>query len=292
MTPPAATPASGRPPAPGSPPPSAIDLRRVGKVYPGGTRALDGVTCRFEPGEFVSLLGPSGCGKCTVLRIVAGLAAPTTGEVVRGGKAGGGSPGVPMPTELGCVFQEPTLMPWARVWDNVYLPLRLRGVRRRAAQDRVDAALTRVGLADFAGALPRELSGGMKMRVAVARATVARPAVLMLDEPFAALDEITRFRLNDDLLRLWSEQAWTGLFVTHSVFESVYLSSRVIVMSGRPGRVIEEVAVPLPYPRDDATRTSAEYVSLCRHVSDALRRSMAGAGQHGAADAQGGTRDA
>ncbi|MEM6798951.1 MAG: ABC transporter ATP-binding protein [Planctomycetota bacterium] len=261
-------PTAPRPPTNAAP---VVELCGVGKAFPGGAVALDALTMTLAPGEFVSLLGPSGCGKSTALRLIAGLVEPTAGAIrsdFSGDQEG---------QAIGCVFQEPTLMPWARVWDNVYLPLRLRGVSRKDARPHVDSALHRVGLAEFARAYPHELSGGMKMRASVARAIVTRPALMMLDEPFAALDEITRFRLNDDLLALWAEQRWAALFVTHSVFESVFLSSRVLVMSSRPGRVIEEVPVPLPYPRTPATRTSAEYAQRCAQVSSALERAMAGA---------------
>jgi len=258
-------------PNPASPADSIVQLQDVHKRFPNGVEALRGVSLQLAAGEFVSLLGPSGCGKSTVLRLAAGLLQPTAGAVRRGWQSAT-TDGKQQP--VGCVFQEPTLMPWARVWDNVYLPLRLQGVSRDAARERIDTALSRVGLTEFARAYPGELSGGMKMRTAVARATVTQPRLLMLDEPFAALDEITRFRLNDDLLRLWGDQRWTGLFVTHSVYESVFLSSRVLVMAPRPGRVVAEIPIPLPYPRTDATRADAAYVALCGQVSTALQRAM------------------
>jgi NitT/TauT family transport system ATP-binding protein len=209
------------------------------------------------PGAFVSLLGPSGCGKSTLLRIVAGLAPPSSGRVTWGGAAG----------SIGFVFQEPTLMPWASVWDNVYLPLRLRGQGRGAVRDRVDEMIQAVGLAEFGHVYPRELSGGMRMRVSIARALVTSPQLLLLDEPFAALDEMTRFRLNEDLLRLWRARDCTILFVTHSVFESVFLSNRIVVMTPRPGRVAADVAIDLPYPREDELRTTVQYSECCRDVS-------------------------
>lgn len=168
-------------------------------------------------------------------------------------------------------------MPWATVFDNVYLPLKLAGVSRRAAAARVAEALAMVRLQKFAGAYPRELSGGMKMRVSIARALIVKPRVLLMDEPFAALDEITRFRLNNDLLHLWQSQRWTVIFVTHSVFESVYLSSRVVVMSARPGRIIADLAIDAPYPRGDAFRTSPVYNEFCRRTSVELHRAMDGA---------------
>ncbi len=223
-------------------------------------------------GEFVSLLGPSGCGKSTVLRIVAGLGDPTTGKIdwpTSSYDANGGPE-----RDIGFVFQEPTLMPWATVYDNVRLPLRLKGISKKAGHERIAEALALVGLSKFAGAYPRELSGGMKMRVSIARAMVMRPKVLLMDEPFAALDEITRNKLNDDLLRLWGEQHWTVLFVTHSVYESVYLSSRIVVMAARPGRVVSDMAVAAPYPRDDSFRTSPDYGEACRQASVALHAAM------------------
>jgi len=247
----------------------AVSLRDVGKTYANGVVALDRLDLDVRPGEFVSLLGPSGCGKSTALRIIAGLSEPTDGSVIWphsdvpkdiGQKA----------SEIGFVFQEPTLMPWATVTGNVQLPLDLQHIDAATAAPRVEAALARVGLADFAGVYPRELSGGMKMRVSIARALVTEPMLLLMDEPFAALDEITRFKLNDDLLSLWESLGKTVVFVTHSVFESVYLSSRIVVMTPRPGRVFTELAIDAPYPRDHRFRTSAEYAALCRHASEAL----------------------
>jgi len=214
------------------------------------------------PGAFVSLLGPSGCGKSTLLRIIAGLAPPSSGRVVRRRSNGAGG--------IGFVFQEPTLMPWASVWDNVYLPLRLKGTGRTEAGPAVAAALKSVGLVGFEGVYPRELSGGMRMRVSIARALVTAPDLLLLDEPFAALDEITRFKLNEDLLRLWQTRGCTVVFVTHSVFESVFLSNRIVVMTPRPGRIAADFAVDLPYPREEGLRTQAAYSERCRAVSRLL----------------------
>jgi NitT/TauT family transport system ATP-binding protein len=243
----------------------AVSLRAVGKSYANGVVALDRLDLDVRPGEFVSLLGPSGCGKSTALRIIAGLSEPTSGEVIW-----------PRPDataserEIGFVFQEPTLMPWTTVAGNVRLPLDLQRIDAAAGAPRVAAALARVGLADFADVYPRELSGGMKMRVSIARALVTESMLLLMDEPFAALDEITRFKLNDDLLSLWESLRKTVVFVTHSVFESVYLSSRIVVMTPRPGRVFTELVIDAPYPRDQRFRTSAEYGSLCRQASEAL----------------------
>jgi len=217
-----------------------------------------------EAGAFVSLLGPSGCGKSTLLRIIAGLVPPSEGRVRRAGDARDADGGI------GFVFQEPTLMPWATVRENVYLPLRLAGVARVAAAGRIDAMLGAVGLRGFETVYPRELSGGMRMRVSIARALVTEPQLLLLDEPFAALDEITRFKLNEDLLRLWQERRCTVVFVTHSVFESVFLSNRIVVMTPGPGRVAADVAIDLAYPRDAALRTDARYTERCRAVSRLL----------------------
>jgi NitT/TauT family transport system ATP-binding protein len=242
-------------------------LSGVGKTFESGTLALDGFSLTVGDGEFVSLLGPSGCGKSTALRIIADLSAPSAGAVEW--PAGSG--------QIGFVFQEPTLMPWADIAANVRLPLKLAHMEE--AQSRAAAArtLARVGLADFAKAYPRELSGGMKMRASIARAVVTEPQLLLMDEPFAALDEITRFKLNNELLTLWQELRRTVIFVTHSVFESVYLSQRIVVMTRRPGRVFAEIAIPAAYPRDERFRTSADYAGYCRQVAEALAQAMGGA---------------
>ena len=241
-------------------------LHDVAKRFANGTQALAGLDLAVGRHEFLSLLGPSGCGKSTALRLIAGLTGPSHGQI--------GWPQGETLGDVGFVFQEPTLMPWANVFDNVRLPLRLRGRGRAAVRSEVEATLAMVGLDGFASAYPRELSGGMRMRVSIARALVTRPKLLLMDEPFAALDEITRLRLNDDLLLLWRQQGWTVVFVTHSVYESVYLSTRVVVMAARPGRVVAELPIPAPYPRDEAFRTSAAYNALCRSASALLRRAM------------------
>jgi NitT/TauT family transport system ATP-binding protein len=254
-----------------------VALRGVGKRFPNGVVALDGFDLAVRPGEFLTLLGPSGCGKSTALRIVAGLSEPDRGSVEWSNAEWSDAPAGAGPRDIGFVFQEPTLMPWATVEANVRLPLRLSGAEA-GAPGRVAAALERVGLAGFAQAYPRELSGGMKMRASIARALVTEPKLLLMDEPFAALDEITRFRLNADLLGLWQTLGKTVVFVTHSVFESVYLSSRIIVMTPRPGRVFRELLIAAPYPRDERFRTSAEYAGWCRMASDALADAMATGG--------------
>ena len=240
-----------------------VTLRGVDKIYSNGVVALKGLDLSIREGEFVSLLGPSGCGKSTVLRLIAGL----------GDKSAGAIEWSSVQHEIGFVFQDPTLMPWATVFGNIYLPLRVKGISRAEARPRIESAMEQVGLAGFGNAYPRELSGGMRMRVSIARALVAEPKILLMDEPFAALDEITRFKLNDDLLALWRSQHWTVVFVTHSVFESVYLSTRIVVMSARPGRVSSEVALD-KQTFDPAFRTSAAYAEQCRTVSTRLAEAM------------------
>lgn len=252
--------------------PPLVELIDAAVEYPGGIVAVEGANLALRPGEFVSLLGPSGCGKSTVLRLIAGLARPTRGAVKRAWDPAGIAARERQP--VSCVFQEPTLMPWASVWDNVYLPLRLQGLTRPDARARVNQAVSLVGLDGFEQAIPRELSGGMKMRAACARALVTEPRIVLLDEPFAALDEITRQRLNDELRQLWLREGWTVLFVTHSVFESVYLSTRVLVMSSRPGRIVDEINVDLPEQRTEQMRTSPHYIQLCRRASAALQLAM------------------
>jgi len=249
-----------------------VALRGVGKIFASGTRALSGLDLDIRPGEFVSLLGPSGCGKSTALRVMAGLSAPSEGVVEWPSAAGRGQ------KRIGFVFQEPTLMPWASVFNNVKLPLDLQRAPGANAADRVRVALDHVGLAGFHGAYPRELSGGMRMRVSIARALVTEPQLLLMDEPFAALDEITRFKLNDDLLQMWQSLRTTIVFVTHSVFESVYLSSRIVVMAARPGRAFTELNFGPPTARDQAFRTSAVYAENCGRTSRALAQAMAAGG--------------
>ena len=246
--------------------PPLVAATRLNKTFRNGVAALDQVDLAVPRGAFLSLLGPSGCGKSTLLRLIAGLTQPSAGAILWPGGQG---------ARIGFVFQEPTLMPWADVWHNVYLPLRLEGIDKSTASERIAATLEAMGLEGFAHVYPRELSGGMKMRVSIARALVTEPQLLLLDEPFAALDEITRFRLNEDLLRLWSRHGWTVVFVTHSVFESVFLSNRIVVMTKRPGRVAAEVAIDLPYPREGALRTAPEYSAECRKLSQLLAEASA-----------------
>src|SRR3979411_676143 len=250
----------------------AVSLRGVTKVYDSGVMALGPLDLDVSKGEFVSLLGPSGCGKSTALRLIAGLSAPTFGAVGVSHRAGQARAG----HSIGFVFQEPTLMPWTSVRENVRLPLKLAHAPVAEANARISEALAQVGLTEFAEAFPRELSGGMKMRVSLARALVTDPDILLMDEPFAALDEITRFKLNSALLALWRNLHKTVTFVTHSVFESVYLSQRVIVMTPRPGRINAEFRIDAAEPRGEDFRTSAEYAGYCRKVSNALAPSYPG----------------
>ena len=238
-----------------------ITAKGIGKRFANGTEALRDLSFSVAEGEFVSLLGPSGCGKSTALRLVAGLLEPDAGHL----RFPHDRP------EIGFVFQEPTLMPWADALTNTRLPLDLKRVARGDGNARAAAALARVGLKGFERAFPRELSGGMKMRVSLARALAAQPKLLLLDEPFAALDEITRNALGDDLLRLWKEDGLTVLFVTHSVSESSYLSQRVLVMTPRPGRIAEDIA--LPHRRD--SRLSPATIEAQRVISGALNTAMA-----------------
>ena len=242
-----------------------LSVRGVSKVFANGVEALADVALDIGEGEFLSVLGPSGCGKSTLLRLIAGLIEPTAGTIEWSGSK----------ADIGFVFQEPTLMPWATALANVALPLRLRGMARSEREARAAAALAEVGLTGFEHVWPRELSGGMKMRVSIARALVTEPRLLLMDEPFAALDEITRHRLNADLLELWQRSQVTVIFVTHSVFESVFLSQRIAVMTARPGRVAAELAIAATHPREAAFRTSPEYAAYCRQASTLLGEAMA-----------------
>jgi NitT/TauT family transport system ATP-binding protein len=251
---------------------SLLRLAGISKTFNNGVTALAGIDLTIRPGEFVSLLGPSGCGKSTLLKLIADLSAPSSG-MIDWPQSAYDALGTAEPA-LGFVFQDPTLLPWRTVIDNVHLPLLLAGVSKRDAKDRIDEVLALVGLSAFADAHPRQLSGGMKMRVSIARALVTKPKILLMDEPFAALDEITRIKLNDDLLELFSRQGLTVIFVTHSVYESVFLSSRIVVMSSRPGRISADIPIEAQYPRNEEYRTSTLYNERCRFVSAALRHAM------------------
>ncbi len=242
--------------------PRVLHLQGIAKVFGGTVTALRDMNLVVNEGDFISLLGPSGCGKSTALRLIAGLMQPTQGRILWQGEKEQG--------DLGVVFQEPTLMPWATVARNVWLPFRLRGQSFASVRDRIAEVLALVGLDAFRDAYPRELSGGMKMRVSIARAMVTTPRLILMDEPFAALDEITRQKLNGDLLAMKDKIGCTVIFVTHSVFESVFLSDRIVVMAARPGRVVQEIAVDAPYPRTMAFRTSADYAARAQVVSKAL----------------------
>lgn len=246
----------------------AITLTQCNKTFKNGFVALKDLDLSINKSEFVSLVGPSGCGKSTLLRIVAGLTVLSSGSLGWGEGAN--------QSEIAFVFQEPALMPWAKVIDNVQLPLKLAGIPKKKAVATVLDALRLVGLENFKSVYPRQLSGGMKMRASIARALVTSPQVLLMDEPFGALDDITRTKLNNDLLTLWSQQRWTVLFVTHNIYEAVYLSERVVVMAAQPGRVVAEILINEPLPRTEAFRTSLPYSHYCRQVAEALALAMVG----------------
>ncbi len=236
-----------------------MTISAVGRRFPTGTEALRDVSLQIGAGDFAALLGPSGCGKSTLLRLIAGLDHPDSGTL----HWASGSP--PSPGALGFVFQDPTLLPWASTEENVWLPLRLRGISRDAARDDIASVLTRVGLNGFEAARPAQLSGGMRMRVSIARALVTKPSLLLMDEPFAALDEFTRHRLQDDLLTLWRDLGCTVVFVTHSIYEAAFLARRIILMTPRPGRIGQEIISDLPAGTD--TRLDPAYASLVASVS-------------------------
>ena len=249
-----------------------VTLSGVEKIFANGTQAIARLDLDVRAGEFLTLLGPSGCGKSTALRLIASLTEPTRGTVTWPGSAARSDGAAP--SSIGFVFQEPTLMPWTTVAGNVALPLKLKHAPSSEIAQRVAKALDQVGLSGFAKAYPRELSGGMKMRVSIARALVTDPKVLLMDDPFAALDEITRFKLNNDLMVVAHRLGMTVVFVTHSVFESVFLSQRIVVMTARPGRVSAELVIDAPYPRTEAFRTSPDYAAYCRRASEALSVAM------------------
>ena len=244
-----------------------LSIANVGRRFPTGTEALRDASLRLQTGDFVALLGPSGCGKSTLLRLIAGLDRPDSGSLAwdAGDK--------PQPGDVGYVFQDATLLPWATTEENVYLPLRLRGISRAQAQTDIAAMLTRVGLAGFENARPRQLSGGMRMRVSIARALVTRPKLLLMDEPFAALDEFTRHRLQADLLALWRDLGCTVVFVTHSIYEAAFLARRIVLMTPRPGRIAREIASPLRQGPD--TRLDPGYAALVAGISQAMEAELA-----------------
>ncbi len=238
---------------------AVLRLRGVGKTWPNGTLAVKGIDFDLRRGEFLTLVGPSGCGKSTVLRIIAGLERETAGLVVR--------PDAPP----GCVFQQPNLLAWRTLVRNVELYAELDGVPSKERRALTQEALDLVGLTGFEGYLPHQLSGGMQMRAALARALVTRPALLLFDEPFAAVDELLRERLQEELLRLFLAEQFAGLFITHAVLEAVFLSTRVLVMTPRPGTIGASIDVPFPYPRSPELRFTPEFVEIVREVSGVMR---------------------
>ena len=250
-----------------------VEIRGADKVFANGTRALLPIDLIVGAGEFITLLGPSGCGKSTLLKMIANLLAPSAGSIRWWGRDFDhvGEAG----KKLVFVFQDPTLMPWARVRANVRLPLDLAGTARPVAEKRVDEALTLVGLTNFDSSYPRQLSGGMQMRASIARALVTDPNVLLMDEPFGALDEITRNRLDQDLIDLWWKKKLSVVFVTHSIYEAVFLSTRVIVMAARPGRIQREVVIDEPHPRNDKFRVSQRFAQYARDMQELLAEASA-----------------
>jgi NitT/TauT family transport system ATP-binding protein len=244
----------------------AIILNQINKIYPNGTQALQDINLTVNNSEFVSLIGSSGCGKSTLLRAIAELTNITSGTIVWGDPT--------LFKQLAFVFQEPALMPWTNLRDNVRLPLKLAGVSQKTANREIQKSLELVGLNGFAGAYPFQLSGGMKMRASIARCLVTKPKILLMDEPFGALDEITRSKLNYDLLNLKHQNDWTVIFVTHNIYEAVYLSNRVIVMANNPGRIVAEVAIDAPYPRNEEFRTSLLHHQYCQVVATKLAEAM------------------
>jgi NitT/TauT family transport system ATP-binding protein len=255
--------------------PVIVALRGVAKTYDTGTQALDRVDLDIQGGAFLTLLGPSGCGKSTLLHLVAGLARPSAGDITWWGGAFGATGG--KGRRIGFVFQSPTLMPWASVAANVRLPLDLASVARGDADAAVARALARVGLAQSSGHLPRQLSGGMQMRASIARALVTEPDLLLMDEPFGALDEFTRQRLDTELLDLWYAQRFTVVFVTHSIQEAVFLSTRVAVMGAHPGRILDTWDIAEPYPRDESFRLSPRFAAIAQQLSRCVAKASAGA---------------
>jgi NitT/TauT family transport system ATP-binding protein len=243
-----------------------VEFREVTKRFGDGPLVLDRITFTAQPRDFLSIIGPSGCGKSTALRLLAGLSPITSGQLTIDRRTPADAA-----AELAFVFQEPTLLPWLNVAHNIEVPQKLRGIsseRRAATRQRV---LELVRLGEKAAAFPRQLSGGQKMRVSIARALALEPRLLLLDEPFGALDEMTREHLNEELLAIREQAAWTAFFVTHSVAEAVFLSNRILILSANPGRIHTEIVVPLPYPRTEHTRLTREYHELVADVSRILR---------------------
>jgi NitT/TauT family transport system ATP-binding protein len=248
--------------------PPVVEILSADKVFPNGTRALAPIELKIPDGEFLTLIGPSGCGKSTLLKLIANLIEPSDGRILWW--SGGFDKVGTIDRSLAFVFQDPTLMPWARVETNVRLPLDLAGVPKAESRGRVTEALARVGLEGFARHYPRQLSGGMRMRVSIARSLVTAPNLLLMDEPFGALDEFTRNRLDADLVRLWWERGLTTVFVTHSIYEAVFLSTRVVVMGARPGRIFKVMEIDEPHPRDESFRNSPHFAEYCRALSASL----------------------
>lgn len=245
-----------------------VELNHVTKVYGSGKTAVQNVNLTIQENEFVSFVGPSGCGKSTIFKMIAGLIEPTQGSLKILG-----TEKQQKTTEIGYVFQDATLLPWRTVLQNVMLPLEFFPLNKAEKQEKAYQALELVGLKEYGKSLPRELSGGMRMRVSIARALVAKPKLLLMDEPFGALDEITRQNLQSELLRIWESEKMTVLFITHNVFESVYLSTRIAVMTGSPGKIESVLDVPLPFPREDETRSTHAFSDMVARVSRHLKTS-------------------
>ncbi|MDY7007825.1 MAG: ABC transporter ATP-binding protein [Cyanobacteriota bacterium] len=245
---------------------TAISFNGVNKIFPNGTVALQDMNFKINDGQFVTIVGPSGCGKSTVLRLIAELSKVSSGKIESN------------INQLAFVFQEPALMPWSNVIDNIYLPLKLTGKSLRESRTIVQEAINLVGLDGFERSYPRQLSGGMKMRVSIARALITQPRIVLMDEPFAALDEMTRSKLNSDLLKIWQQRNSTIVFVTHNIYEAVYLSQRVIVMAARPGRVIADVKIDVTYPRSQDFRMSQLCNEYCREISNYLQMAVSDVG--------------
>ena len=257
-------PETASPPTPtGAPTQASLSFERISMVFPDGTHALDDVSFTVAPGEFVTVVGPSGCGKSTLLRIASGLTTETAGRCRVDRES------------IGYVFQDATLLPWRTVRRNVELIGELHRLAKSELDPRVSEAIALVGLSGHEAKYPKQLSGGMRMRCSLARSLVMKPNVFLFDEPFGALDEITRERLNDELLALFRHEGFAALFITHSIAEAVFLSTRVLVMSGRPGRIIDDVDVPFPYPRAPELRYASEFAALSGRISEALKEAHA-----------------